>query len=745
MKLRTRLFFNLLILLCGYAIVIFFVPTFIVVRDIGKVGDEIHSLIIRKQRRLVRDQEVLVEEIFQGLRSSLNATLLFVSESIDLRKEIQQFKEKKYATVWEAAAHLASHHPTLGFLQISDRSSKEAIVLKPAEATIFRAMSSPIKDDMVAVQLDTKSLEQTLYLGMVLPKEFQKNRDFTYYAIIDWNKAAKQLKEITDELKEVEASLKSLPKELDEGQIFTAPDNKETAALDWLYKMEMIRLLTPLVVEGIKIGDTARWVPEGLARVSAGGVAEVIFSDQLLGTIPEVDAAKYYSAHPPSKTAPPLAEGNFFIYNHDLQHVYIANAVNLDGTFLTVGIPIDKMAKEFAVWADKPVLISVGDKFWMGFDGGGNRYTHKQLHTFSKEGIIQKESGVFKYGDRSFFFSNIAEFEGGRVGMYELAQLDGKDSIASLSLSVAHNLAWKISLQIFIISILVIALILFIISRAALYFSVRPIVKLASITELIVSGQYDNIDWPNMGKRKDEIATLTHAFEQMVIGLREKEKIRGVLDKVVSKDVANEILKSQIHLGGEERRVSVLFSDIRGFTQLTDRLTPCQTIELLNSCMTKITQVIEGEGGVIDKFVGDAVMAIYGAPTRCEDHALRSVSSGILIIRAMKIWNDERETRGEVRIDMGIGINTGEVVAGNMGAIDRLNYTVLGKNVNVASRLCSIAKGKQLIISEQTLNEPGVKESFYVEALPSVMLKGFSEPFRIFHVVDFKWDQSEES
>lgn len=112
----------------------------------------------------------------------------------------------------------------------------------------------------------------------------------------------------------------------------------------------------------------------------------------------------------------------------------------------------------------------------------------------------------------------------------------------------------------------------------------------------------------------------------------------------------------------------------------------------------------------------------------------------MLILRALKKWNDLREARGEERVEMGIGINTGLVVAGNMGTEDRLNYTVVGKHVNVAARLCGIAKGAELIISEQTINEPHVSASFYVEPLPSVMLKGLSEPFRIYRVVDFKWE-----
>ncbi|MCH9611351.1 MAG: hypothetical protein S4CHLAM81_15260 [Chlamydiales bacterium] len=739
MKLRSKLIINLSLLLFGYVVIVFFVPTIIVVRDIERVGKEIHALIIKKHRRLVRDQEVLVEEIFQQMRASINASLLFVYESDPASKALVKLKDGDYYPVWKAAAHIASENPTLGFLQVSMPGEEKAVVLKPSEAKVYRATSRPLQERTSAIKVSRA--EHELYLGVELPKEFQPKSEHKYYALVDYEKAKKEKTELEKEFKGIQGQLDELDAHLDVGQVFTAPDNARTAAMNWLYKMEMIQLLTPLVVEGMKLQGDQTWVPDGVARVSVDGTAEVIFSNELLSTKPIVPAAKFFEEHSPPIAAPPIGEGNFFVYDESLKHVYIANVVDLGGVYLSLGSSADKVARDFAVWSDKPVLISVGDQLWMGYDGMGQRYSMEDVNKFAKYDLVRKETGIFKVDGGSFFFANIAQFEGGRIGIYELSQLDGKNSIASLSLDVAHKLAWRISFQLFAISVLIILLILFALSRMVMYLTVKPVVRLAHITEQIVAGQYEDIKWPDMGKRNDEVAKLARSFEEMVKGLQEKEKIRGVLDKVVSKDVATEILKTQIHLGGEDRHVSVLFSDIRSFTTLTEHLSPHETIDLLNSCMTKITQVIEGEGGVIDKFVGDAVMAIYGAPTKVDDHALRAVSSGLLTLRALSKWNDDRQNRGLERVEMGIGINTGLVVAGNMGAVDRLNYTVLGMNVNVASRLCSIAKPTQLIISEQTLNEPRVKDSFYVEPLPSVMLKGFSEPFRIYHVIDFKWEQ----
>jgi len=307
--------------------------------------------------------------------------------------------------------------------------------------------------------------------------------------------------------------------------------------------------------------------------------------------------------------------------------------------------------------------------------------------------------------------------------------------------SLEETLSDRISLQLSLISFVTMILVLIFIGRIA-FSVIYPITKLAQATQHVAVGRYAEVQLPSVGRRKDEVATLTTSFGEMVKGLQDREKIRGVLDKVVSKEVAAEILKTQIHLGGEDRVVSMLFGDIRGFTKLTEDAPPQKTIQMLNSCMTKISRVIEGEGGVIDKYVGDEVMAIFGAPTTYADHALRAVSSGMLIVETLKKWNEERVVEGLPPIEMGIGIHTGLVVAGNMGAEDRLNYTVLGSNVNLAARLCEVAERNQLIISEGTLAASNIESSFYTKALPPIALKGFSEPVQIYEVTGFKWDAS---
>ena len=303
---------------------------------------------------------------------------------------------------------------------------------------------------------------------------------------------------------------------------------------------------------------------------------------------------------------------------------------------------------------------------------------------------------------------------------------------------LSRELITNLSFQLFFVGLVVIVAALFILSKIATRMT-KPIAELAEIAPKVAEGKYNEIVLPRVRRGRDEVAVLTRAFVGMVKGLEEREEIRGVLNKVVSKEVADEILKTKIHLGGEDRTVTMLFSDIRGFTQLTENLSPQQIITMLNAYMTKMSRILEGEGGVIDKYVGDEIMALFGAPTTHPDHAIRALSAAKLMIETLKQWNQERELQKEPPLEMGIGIHTGVVVAGNMGAEDRLNYTVIGANVNLAARLSQMAKPMQIIISEKTLEASHVRESFDVESLEPIFLKGFTDPVKIYQVVGFKW------
>ena len=257
----------------------------------------------------------------------------------------------------------------------------------------------------------------------------------------------------------------------------------------------------------------------------------------------------------------------------------------------------------------------------------------------------------------------------------------------------------------------------------------RPVRALVRATGRIAEGDYD-VEVPVEGK--DELALLAGSFNEMATGLRLKERYRGVLDKVVSREVADELMKGVLELGGENREVTVLFGDVRGFTPLTRGMEPQRVIRLLNECMTALSAAVDAEGGVVDKYVGDEIMAVFGAPLDQPDHAARALRAARRMRAGMRAINAERVRRSEAPIQIGVGINTGRAVAGNMGSPQRLNYTVLGETVNMAARVCSTAVPDQILATGATVAGAGMP----AQSIGMRCLKGFSEEVELFAIDD---------
>jgi adenylate cyclase len=257
--------------------------------------------------------------------------------------------------------------------------------------------------------------------------------------------------------------------------------------------------------------------------------------------------------------------------------------------------------------------------------------------------------------------------------------------------------------------------------------------KLAAATGRVVEGDYEvRVTIP----QRDEIGELGNAFNRMVEGLQEREKIRSLLRKTVSREIADELLRrGEIDLGGAMTEVSVLFSDIRGFTSIAERLQPQELVGQLNAYFTRMARAIEAQGGVIDKYVGDAIMALFGAPVRGEDDAARAQRAALEMIAALDILNRERRDRGLPPWVNGIGIHSGTAVAGTMGSQDRWSYTVLGDSVNLASRLEGITRhyGARIIVSGATRRAAG--DGFLYRTLDLVRVRGRAEPVEIFELL----------
>jgi class 3 adenylate cyclase len=211
--------------------------------------------------------------------------------------------------------------------------------------------------------------------------------------------------------------------------------------------------------------------------------------------------------------------------------------------------------------------------------------------------------------------------------------------------------------------------------------------------------------------------------------------VRRAFGRYVSEEVATSILQSPegLDLGGEEREVTILMSDLRGFTALITRLAPQDVIAFLNLYLEAMVEVISRYGGTIDEIIGDAILVIFGAPLACEDHAAKAVACGLAMQLAMTDVNQRLTAKGAAELEMGIGINTGRVIVGNIGSLRRTKYTAVGANVNLTGRIESFTTGGQLLISESTRN--AIASPLRLEAQFSVEPKGAAHRLQLHEVV----------
>ncbi len=248
-----------------------------------------------------------------------------------------------------------------------------------------------------------------------------------------------------------------------------------------------------------------------------------------------------------------------------------------------------------------------------------------------------------------------------------------------------------------------------------------PVSQLVIATQKIEQGNFD----VRVPVTRNELGRVARAFNDMASGLALQEKYRSVLNAVADRTVAERLIENRDALVGELRDVSILFCDIRGFTALTEKMPPHEVIELLNEHMTALTKLAYDHGGIVDKFVGDLIMVLFGAPVTTGNDTLRAVECAQAMIRIRRELNHTSRHP----LEIGIGIATGSVVAGCMGSDQRLSYTVLGHRVNLASRLCGIAQAGEIVCDEETATALG--EAVATTPLPPRQLKGFSEPMAI--------------
>lgn len=233
-----------------------------------------------------------------------------------------------------------------------------------------------------------------------------------------------------------------------------------------------------------------------------------------------------------------------------------------------------------------------------------------------------------------------------------------------------------------------------------------------------------------------QLALVSGYGTAVVVNYVREQREKRRLSRFFSPDVIKEILRSQSEssLVGSRRRVTVLFSDIRGFTSLSEKLSPEEVVEMLRDYLTTMTEVVFKYGGTVDKYIGDAIMALYGAPFDQPNHAEQAVRTALEFQEQVKALSERWEAKCGVRLRNGVGINTGEAVVGTIGSQQRLEYTAIGDTVNLASRLEGLTKDflSPIVISENTYEE--VKHLFYSRYLGEVKVKGKEIPVKIYAV-----------
>ena len=265
----------------------------------------------------------------------------------------------------------------------------------------------------------------------------------------------------------------------------------------------------------------------------------------------------------------------------------------------------------------------------------------------------------------------------------------------------------------------------------------KPLKKLTASAEEISKGNYDA---KTLICSNDEMGALGDAFNEMSASLKEKEFMRDTFGKIVTPQIRDYLLTKNVALGGETLEITVMFCDIRGFTTLSEKMPPEKIVSLLNEYFTGLETCVARHGGVINKYIGDAIMVLFGAPMQSQTHALDALNAALEMRAALAQMNKGWAERGLPEIHFGIGIHSGPVLAGNIGAANRMEYTVIGDTVNTASRIEGLCKlyQKDLLVSQSAADLIQAQEA--AAALPPLQfvadaeIRGREEKARVFTV-----------
>jgi adenylate cyclase len=348
---------------------------------------------------------------------------------------------------------------------------------------------------------------------------------------------------------------------------------------------------------------------------------------------------------------------------------------------------------------------------------------------YREEGGV-KASAIKLDGVDALFFEAPLKYQGLKVG---------EVCIAISQKKISENIR-NAEIFVGILTVVMTALGILMSLGLSMYFS-RPIRQLGESTRALGMGQFSH---RVKMTRNDEFADLAYAFNRMAEDLEVKEKIKDSFGRYVTPEIVEMILANpdKQWMKGSKVEATVLFVDIRGFTSIAEQLDPGAIVDLLNDYLARVTEAVIKHGGHLNKFLGDEAMAVFGAPLSIPYHAEAAVKAAMDIQKQIEELN-HRKNMDSVTIGVGVGVNSGEMVAGNLGSEKKMEYTVIGDNVNVASRLTSLAEAGAILITQATYERVQDRSWFAVDERGKVSIRGRKGKVMIYSVSELQEEQHE--
>ena len=417
-------------------------------------------------------------------------------------------------------------------------------------------------------------------------------------------------------------------------------------------------------------------------------------------------------------------------FNANLLALIMPLELNGETSAVLVIFSPESLAETFSSETNEAMLVNTaGDiliSSHLNSSAGNKSIKDTQIYNIVFENKSRQQQLVYKDKDGSEFFVSYYKLLSDEIAV--VTQIKDKIVFEALQTALRRNLWLELTLLFSAV------LVVWFVSKTI---SV-PIEELTEAVKCIEQGQFD----VSIKKRThDELLVLAESIEQMGQGLAERGRLKETFGRFINTEIAERAMRGELKLGGENRKVTIFFTDTRSFTAKAEKMKPEALVAFLNRYLERMVECVTQTGGCVDKFIGDSIMAVWGAPLAGESpkaNALAAVTTALMMRNALIKFNEEEKAAGREPIQFGCGISSGDVTAGQIGSKERMEYTVIGDTVNLASRIEAINKPlcTDILISEQTYEF--LKDDIIVEEMPSFAVKGKSKPVRLFAVIALK-------